>query len=324
MEIRGNMNITQPRSRFRKINTIDLVTMSIAREAILLDIGDRMRTVDDYVDMYDVSRGTVQKALSRLEDTGAVVIEKRGVLGSFLRGRDRDILWYEADWSHLTGAGAIPRTKRQEALASSVYTAFEEAGVSFTLAYLQGSMHRVKGLLANQFDFVLASKSAADLIVKDYGDRVKKSIVLEPYSYLKEYAIITRIGDKPENARTIGIDPNSPDHAVIAKRIFGERVEKGEAEFVEIQYTKMPTATTKGQIDTFIFNRDVMEFVFNAPPLDVHELPLELDFADLTRAVVLTSNNNYRIDDFLRKILCPVLLAAIQHDVLEGKRLPIL
>ena len=81
-------NIGQPRSRFRKINRVDLVTMSIARETILLDLGDRMRTVDDYVDLFDVSRGTVQKALSRLENTGAVSIEKRGVLGSFLKGRD--------------------------------------------------------------------------------------------------------------------------------------------------------------------------------------------------------------------------------------------
>ena len=40
-------DIRQPRSRFRKVNRVDLVTMSIAREAVLLDLGDRMRTVDD-------------------------------------------------------------------------------------------------------------------------------------------------------------------------------------------------------------------------------------------------------------------------------------
>ncbi len=322
MENKEREKVGLPRPRFRKINTVDLVTISIAREAILLDLGDRMRTVDDYVEMFDVSRGTVQKALSRLEDSGAVSIEKRGVLGSFLNNRDRDILWHEADWGHLTGAGAIPRTRRQESLASAIYTAFEEAELPFSLAYLQGAIHRVQGLLANQYDFVLASKSAAELIVQEYGDKIKIAIVLEPYSYLTGYTIVTRVGDDPKSAKRIGIDPNSPDHAVVARRVFGERVENGEADFVELHFTKMPRAVEAGRIDAFVFNVDVMDYVFNVPPVDLHDIPFDLDLADLTRAVVLTSTNNYRMDDLLRDILRPDSLAAIQQDVLDGKRLP--
>ncbi len=317
-------NIGQPRSRFRKINRVDLVTMSIARETILLDIGDRMRTVDDYVDLFDVSRGTVQKALSRLENSGAVSIEKRGVLGSFLKGRDRDILWYEADWHHVTGAGAISRTRRQEALASSVYTAFEEAKIPLSLAYLQGSLRRVQGLLANQYDFVLASKCAADLILRQYEDQIEIAIALEPFSFLSGYTIVTRVGCKVEDAKRVGIDSNSPDHAIVTKRVFSDRVEKGETDFVDLHFTKMPTATAMGHIDAFVFNRDVMDFVLNIPPLDLHEIPFELDLAELTRAVVLTSTNNYRVDDFLRIILQPDALATIQSEVMEGRRLPIL
>ncbi len=317
-------NIRQPRSRFRKVNRVDLVTMSIAREAVLLDLGDRMRTVDDYVDMFDVSRGTVQKALSRLENSGAVSIEKRGVLGSFLKDRDRDILWYEAAWDHVTGAGAISRTRRQEALASSVYTAFEEAKVPLSLAYLQGSLRRVQGLLANQYDFVLASKCAADLILQQYTGLIEIAITLKPYSYLSGYTIVTRVGCRVEDAKRVGIDSNSPDHAIVTKRIFSDRVEKGETDFIDIHFTKMPTATAMGHIDAFVFNRDVMDFVLNIPPLDLHEIPFELDLAELTRAVVLTSTNNYRVDDFLRKILQPDALATIQSEVMEGKRLPIL
>lgn len=317
-------DIRQPRSRFRKVNRVDLVTMSIAREAALLDLGDRMRTVDDYVDMFDVSRGTVQKALSRLENSGAVSIEKRGVLGSFLKDRDRDILWYEAAWDHVTGAGAISRTRRQEALASSVYTAFEEAKVPLSLAYLQGSLRRVQGLLVNQYDFVLASKCAADLILQQYTGQIEIAITLKPYSYLSGYTIVTRVGGRVEDAKRVGIDSNSPDHAIVTRRVFGDRVEKGEADFVDIHFTKMPTATAMSYIDAFIFNRDVMDFVLNVPPLDLHEIPFDLDLAELTRAVVLTSTNNYRVDDFLRKILQPDALATIQREVMEGKRLPIL
>ncbi len=317
-------NIGQPRSRFRKINRVDLVTMSIARETILLDIGDRMRTVDDYVDLFDVSRGTVQKALSRLENSGAVSIEKRGVLGSFLKDRDRDILWYEADWHHVTGAGAISRTRRQEALASSVYTAFEEAKIPLSLAYLQGSLRRVQGLLANQYDFVLASKCAAELILRQYEDQIEIAIALEPFSFLSGYTIVTRVGCKVKDAKRVGIDSNSPDHAIVTKRVFSDRVEKGETDFVDLHFTKMPTATAMGHIDAFVFNRDVVDFVLNIPPLDLHEIPFELDLAELTRAVVLTSTNNYRVDDLLRKILQPDALATTQREVMQGKRLPIL
>jgi len=316
--------IGQPQSRFRKINMVDLVTIAIAREAILLDLGERMRTVDDYVDMFDVSRGTVQKALTRLEESGAITVEKRGVLGSYLTDRHIEILWHEAEWDQLTGAGAIPRTRRQEALASSVYAAFEDAGIPFSLAYLQGALRRVKGLLTNQYDFVLSSKSAANLIVPEYEDRVKIAIELEPYSYLSGYTTITRIGDHPKNAKRIGVDANSPDHAIVTKRIFDETVARGEAEYVELKYTKMPTATEAGFIDAFVFNRDVMDYVQNAPPLDLHDIPFELDLIDLTRAVVMTSANNYRIDNLLRGILNPERLSVIQQEVYDGTRFPIL
>lgn len=316
--------LSQPRPRFRKINTVDLVTVAIARDAILLDLGDRMDTVDAYVEKFDVSRGTVQKGLSRLEESGAVTIEKRGVLGSYLIGRNNELLWVEADWNQLTGSGAIPRTRRQEALSSSVYAAFEDANVPFGLAYLQGALRRVKGLIANQYDFVLASKIAAELILEDYNDRVKIAIELQPYSYLSGYTIVTRIGDNPANARRIGIDPYSPDHAVVTREIFDERVNREEATYVELKYTKMPTATEAGFIDTFVFNRDVLDYLFNAPPLDIHDIPFDLDLTDLTRAVVMTSTNNYRIDDLLRGLLRPDKLEKIQQEVYEGKRFPIL
>ncbi len=324
MENNNDKSIKQPRSRLRKINTVDLVTISVAREAILLELGDRMRTVDDYVEMFDVSRGTVQKALTRLEDLGAITVEKRGVLGSYLIDRKMEILWHEADWGQLTGAGAIPRTRRQEALASSVYAAFEDAGIPFGLAYLQGALRRVKGLIANQYDFVLANKSSANLIVQEYDGRVHIAIELGPYSYMSGYTIVTRIGDNPDNAKRIGIDSNSPDHAIVTRRIFDERVERGDAEYIDLQYTKMPTATDTGFLDAFVFNRDVMDYVHNAPPLDLHDIPFELDLIDLTRAVVMTCVNNYRIDDLLRDILKPEKLLIIQQEVYDGKRFPIL
>ncbi len=316
--------MTSPRSRFRKINTVDLVTISLAREALLHDVGDRLQTVDAYVDAFDVSRGTVQKAIATLERSGAVTIEKRGVLGSFLAAKNQSILWYEADWSNLAGAGGLPRTKRQEALAASVYTAFEDAQVPFSLAYLQGALTRVKGLLTNQYDFVLASKSAAKLLLPEYGDQINIALELAPFSYLSGYMIVTRQGESVKDAKLIGIDSNSPDHVYVAKRVFGDLVERGEASMIDLHFTKMPTALAAGDLDSFIFNRDVVDFSFEGPPLELHDIPIELDFSDLTCAVILTSDSNYMIDDLLRKLLHPESLALIQQEVLEGKRYPIL
>jgi len=67
-----------------------------------------------------------------------------------------------------------------------------------------------------------------------------------------------------------------------------------------------------------------MDYVQNAPPLDLHDIPFELDLIDLTRAVVMTSANNYRIDNLLRGILNPERLSVIQQEVYDGTRFPIL
>ncbi|NLW41295.1 MAG: GntR family transcriptional regulator, partial [Tissierellia bacterium] len=53
------------------------VVMLLAREFISYDVGDRIRTIRDYAEIFNTGRGTVQSAIKLLESEGAIRLESR-------------------------------------------------------------------------------------------------------------------------------------------------------------------------------------------------------------------------------------------------------
>jgi len=328
-QIRRNLNkfhqsINSVNANAGKTNITDIVAKYIARELLLLDEGSRIPTVDEYEERFGVSRGTVQKALAIVDDQKVVELRKRGVLGTFLYGKNLTRLWQLSGWINLTGAGALPSTKRQEALSSAIYVAFGNIQTSFNFAYLQGAYRRVQGMLADKYDFVVTSKGAAEYLIQEMPSKVRIALELEPYSFLSGYCIIKQKGFPNRMIRRVGIDPNSPDQAHLTRRLFSSP----SIELVEMYYARMPTAVASGDIDACIFNQDaidrgVLEY-YSLDSLDIEDIPVNLDLSDLTRAVILINPKNYMIDKLVVKLINPNQVAEIQREVMNGKRLPIL
>ena len=69
------------------------VAVLLAREFISLGPSDRISTIGDYAKQYETGRGTVQAALKLLQAEGAVSLESRGHLGTFISAIDYQKLW---------------------------------------------------------------------------------------------------------------------------------------------------------------------------------------------------------------------------------------
>ena len=66
------------------IQKVGIITQKVAAELIALDEGDRVPTVVELSERYGVSRGTVQTAFSLLREEGAITLQPRGHMGTFL------------------------------------------------------------------------------------------------------------------------------------------------------------------------------------------------------------------------------------------------
>ena len=76
---------------------IGIMSANLSNEFIQLDVDDRIPTVAFLSEKYETARGTVQSSLKLLQDYGAIKLESRGHLGTFITyirsSRDKFISW---------------------------------------------------------------------------------------------------------------------------------------------------------------------------------------------------------------------------------------
>ena len=83
---------------------IGIMSANLSNEFIQLDVDDRIPTVAFLSEKYETARGTVQSSLKLLQDYGAIKLESRGHLGTFITYRLSEIIRSSRDkfisWSY--------------------------------------------------------------------------------------------------------------------------------------------------------------------------------------------------------------------------------
>src|SRR5690625_4816170 len=85
-----------------------LAAQKIAQTLLAVREGERIPRIDDFVRNLKLGRGTIQSSLTLLEDVGAVRVESRGHLGTFLLEKDNAALWKIAGHSTIIGVMPLP------------------------------------------------------------------------------------------------------------------------------------------------------------------------------------------------------------------------
>ena len=93
---------------------IGIMSANLSNEFIQLDVDDRIPTVAFLSEKYETARGTVQSSLKLLQDYGAIKLESRGHLGTFITYIDYLKLLEVAGINSLVGVMPLPYSKRYE------------------------------------------------------------------------------------------------------------------------------------------------------------------------------------------------------------------
>jgi len=295
------------------------VAMQIAADLLSLRPGDRIPRVQDYARRCETGNGTVQSALRSLVDAGAVQVEARGHLGTFLVQADYRKLREIAGFTSLLGLMPLPYTRRYEGLASGLYEAVRGSDIPFSLGYMRGARSRVAAVRRGQADFAVLSRLSADLAVAEGG--VVPVMGLGPESFVYRHGILlanpqfTGITD----GMRVGVDPQTLDQA----RLTELECRGKQVELVEVPYSHLIPRLREHQIDAAIWNLDE----FSAGMMEVHSLPLQNPEAvrvseTATEAVLVINADRPDLERLLPEIIDPAVVRQVQEEVLEGRRIP--
>ncbi|CAM3168823.1 GntR family transcriptional regulator YhfZ [Streptobacillus ratti] len=297
-------------NRIRVLNKVDIGMIKIARELLILDVGDRVKSTYEYKEELGLSIGTVHKAFEELELSGAIKLQKKGALGKIITFKSQKLLIEKAELKHIVGVMPLPYTKRYEGLATAIKEEFIKKGISFYFAYMQGSRIRTKMLKEGVYDFAIMSRLAYEAGALE---GVKKVLGFGPNSYVSDHVLLSLKDNK--SGFKVGIDKNSEDQYYFSTQYFKDK----ECEFIEINSDNIIKYLRNGVIDKAILSVDELEEnIFsdiNVEKIDIHDKNIA------NEAVIVVKNNNKLIESLVKDILDVKNIIKVQKQVLN-KEIP--
>ncbi|QNO13434.1 transporter substrate-binding domain-containing protein [Alkalicella caledoniensis] len=297
-----------------------IAIMSLAREMLMLDIGDRTKTVDQYTETFGLGRGTIQLALKFLQTENAIKLESRGHLGTYIVAIDYKKLWILADIGTIIGVMPLPYTKRYEGLATGLYKSFENADIPFSLAFMRGASKRIEALNQGRYNFVILSKLAASLEIRK-STEIEIAYEFPEYSYVGEHVVVFR--DKRQNkiqsGMKVGIDPDSIDQFLLTCY----ECEGLEVEYVETSYNQILQRLKNKEIDAAIWSSDELKnhtTKYSIAPL-INAKAQETGKDDTTAVIVINKNNSF-FKGILNKFINIEQVGILQEKVMKEEILP--
>ena len=297
-----------------------LITMNMARDLFLTDLDGKIPTIYEYTDRFAVSRGIVQSAIERLEAEGCIKLEKRGVKGTFLRWADFEKLYSYTGWNGVTGTMPVPLNPLLISLATGVCEVLADAPFPFSFAYVSGSEKRLEALERGVYDFIILSKSAAQIYLdRDETLQVCAQLTGSVYSlgYVLYFTDPSR--ETIEDGMRVGVDPICLDQRILTERLCAGK----QVELVEFPFVGFEELIREEKVDCVVYRQ------FNWHERAMEELNLKMmpltgiegfSEEETNTPVVLIRKDNYGIDRLLKKYIQADAVRRIQGQVLDGTR----
>lgn len=288
----------------------------LAQELMEKDVGDRILSISEYVDKYQVSRGTIQNAFAFLKNNKAISLRSRGHLGTYVDNIDYLLLQQCSIKDSLLGSMPLPYSALYEGFATALY--HELSSFRFNMAYIRGAETRIRLVVQGAYDFAVCSEYAARHAIEK-REPIKILMNFGDQTYLSRHVLVL----KDENAHDIqdgmrvAYDSNSYDQ----KNITMQLTKGKNIQLVEMRSNQTILAISKSEIDAGIWNYDeVVEQGYQN--LNIVEIDDKVNTEFFSKAVIVISNKEKALENMLMKFISPERVRQIQSDVKTGKLIP--
>ncbi len=297
----------------------DELRRNLARDLLALDPGDRLPTVRAFAGRHEASLGAVHQALGRLEEAGAIEVERRHGSGAILRGRSVGRLWAEAEHEPLVISLPLPTAPRIQGLATAIKALLSAQDVAAYLIFLRGARQRLEALRHRQCHLAVMSSLSAGSILDGTEEILFE---LPDRSYVLEHRVyyVTRPGDDRQVERAV-IDPDSADFEILTRLEFS-----GSAtQLIPAIYMQFQRLIEEDRVDAAILDAEedaVARFPSSIRSRPLSE-PVRTQIAERnTRAAFVGRAAEPAVRRVLEACLVPDELLRIQADVVNRDRVP--
>jgi hypothetical protein len=136
----------------------------LARYLLQVKEGQRLITVRKIAELSGTSIGAVSTAISSLEAAGAVRIDRRGHMGSFLEDCSVGVLWSIAEREPMVISFPLISNTRMEGLATGLKKPISQIGIDVYVSNIRGSRTRMQALRENKCHVAVMSEFAANAL----------------------------------------------------------------------------------------------------------------------------------------------------------------
>lgn len=293
-----------------------LIVMYLARKLLGKKPGDRMEKIVDIASAMNVGRGTVQTAIRNLEESGAISLEVRGHLGTYITAIDYAVLLAVSGMSHLVGVMPLPYSKRYEGFATGVYNVLNQgSGVLVSLAFMPGSKRRIESLLEERYNFAVVSQASADHYASE-NDQIEILFSFSAHTYVDNHALICRKDYRGDySGMRIGVDYSSFDQLSMTTRFFKNQT----IELVPMKYSSIIDNIKTNKIDGAIWS--IEERIAHDTELRYEPIQSINDLKN-TQTALLIRKDDEGTRNFLNRFFDVEQVESIQKAVLNNEMLP--
>lgn len=295
-----------------------LAIEKIAAELFLLSKGNKMPIISELQEKYELSRGTVQNALSFLKQVRAIETESKGHLGTYIKTIDYQILQSYVIKDQLTATMPLPYSKLYEGFATGLYLAFKEGNIKLNMVYIRGSEDRIEAVKKGLYDMAVVSKFAAEHEIQRNGN-IDIALKFGSKSYLSEHVLL--LASKKHktiiDGMRVGIDRDSLDHRMLTN----EHVQGKSIELIEVPANQLIYALRENQIDAGIWNYDEI-IDKNYEDLNVQFIELKEQYNAMNEAVIICQKDNLVIKSICKKNIAIEKMLEIQNNIKNGTMTP--
>lgn len=293
------------------------INRMLAAYFLSLTPGSKLDSVRALAASMNASIGLISESVTRLEALGAIEIERRGQLGSFLVNLSIGRLWNVAVNQPLVIAHTLPSNRRYEGLATALKKAFNEAGVETYFIFVRGSRTRLQALRENRCHIAIISRFAAE------GLQTRSELIaatLPPGSFVKSHQVFFRTDTSPNQPMTAAIDPDSYDQMQLSKIEFKDM----QVTFNTISFMSIHRYLAEKKVDLAIWTEEDMENKIGnliANRLLSKQTIKEIGSRNTEAALVIRSDDSTTLA-LIRKVINEKEIEAVQKAVISGDLIP--
>jgi hypothetical protein len=198
----------------------DLVPV-LARELLTIERPPcRLPTVRELAQRHRSSLSSIHLAIRTLEDAGAVEIEVRGRLGTFMVARSIGRLWALAENGRpLVVALPLASSLRYEGLATAIKKLLSGPDLEVFMIFVRGSRQRLQAVREGRCHLAAMSSFAASELC-EARDRVV--LELPPHTYNTGHRVFYTSAGADRGPQTVIVDRDSADQQLLTNLEFGE------------------------------------------------------------------------------------------------------